>query len=219
MIAGGLRETVNDYLDDVVDGAQGPELVLRSGQRIPVQQGSVFINCTGHLVRRAHPYEPFLSQRGAILSINPHSVIHYLSSVSSYFLSHMFFLAKLDTTPLYEFDAEGTFAKNSRMCHTAVMTVSFMNIILLLKVLPIRAFNQCGLDLDRLFPLPRRAKAIANIKLHGWRYLAHCRKALDRVREIYGVHCGPLVAAASPAVSADPDVRSYGFSPDLQRTG
>jgi hypothetical protein len=181
-----------------------------------LEPGSVFINCTGHLVRHAHRYEPFLSQRGAILAITPRSLIHYLSSVSAYFLTHMFFLGKLETTPLYEFDVEGAFGKHRRMCHTAVMSVSFMNIISLLKTLPFRVFDQCGLDLDRLFPLPRRAKALIDIKLHGWRYLGHCRKALGRVREIHGVRCGPLRVTARPPLSAERELGSYGFSPDLQ---
>lgn len=218
-IAGGVREIVNDYLSDVVDGADGPEMVLRSGKRIPVEPGSVFINCTGHLVRHMHSYEPYLSQRGAILSINPRSVVHYLTSVSSYFLTHMFFLGKLATTPLYEFDAEGAFAKHRRMCHTAVMTASFMNIMLLLKVLPFRVFNRCGLDLDRLYPLPRRALALIDIKLNGWRYLAHCRKALDRVREIHGIRCGPLVATDREASGAGLAMEPYGFGSNMHSAG
>lgn len=214
-IAGGLRGIVNDYLDDVIDGAQGPEMVLRSGRRVAVEPGSVFVNCTGHLVRHAHHYEPFISQRGTILAITPRSVIHYLTSVSAYFLTHMFFLDKLGSTPLYEFDAEAAFGKHRRMCHTAVMSVSFMNIILLLKALPFRVFDRCGLDLDRLFPLPRRAAALIDIKLHGKRYLAHCRDALDRVREIHGVRCGPLTASPDRPLSIGSELSTYEMGVDL----
>lgn len=194
-IAGGLRDVVNDYLDDVIDGPQGPEMVLRSGKRVAVEPGSVFVNCTGFLVRHQHAYEPYLSRQGAILSITTRSAIHYLSSVSSYFLTHMFFLGKLAKAPLYEFDVEAAYALSPRMCHTAVMAVSFMNIIVLLQNLPFRVFDRCGLDLDRLFPLPRRVPVLVDIKLNQKRYIAHCRKALDRVREMHGIHCGPLSAS------------------------
>jgi hypothetical protein len=44
VIAGGLTTIINDYLDDVVDGPNGPEIVLRDGRRIPAQPGSVFVN-------------------------------------------------------------------------------------------------------------------------------------------------------------------------------
>jgi ribulose 1,5-bisphosphate synthetase/thiazole synthase len=215
-IAAGLRGIVNDYLDDVVDGADGPEMVLRSGRRVPVEPGSVFVNCTGHLVRHGHRYEPYLSQQGTILAITPRSIIHYLSSVSAYFLTHMFFLDKLADAPLYEFDAEGAFSKDRRMCHTAVMSVSFMNLITLLQTLPFRVFDRCGLDIDRLFPLPRRLAALIDLKLNGDRYVAHCREALDRVREIHSVRCGPLTATANLPVSAEPELSPYGIGGDLQ---
>jgi hypothetical protein len=99
------------------------------------------------------------------------------------------------------------------------MSVSFLNIMLLLKVLPFRAFNQCGLDLDRLFPLPRRAKAILNVKLQGWRYIAHCRKSLGRVRAIHRIRCGPLATTAPASLGPEAELRPYGFRADLQRAG
>jgi hypothetical protein len=201
VIAGGLRDIVNDYLEDVIDGPDGPEVEMRSGKRIAVEPGSVFVNCTGYLVRHSHQYEPYLSQHGAILTITPRSMIHYLSIVSAYFLSHMFFLGKLKDAPLYEFDAETAFANDRRMCHTAVLSLSLMNLIVLLQSLPFRVFDRCGLDLDRLFPLYRRVGALIDLKLNGKRYAAHCRKALDRVREIHGVRCGPLTVAADQSAS------------------
>jgi hypothetical protein len=201
VIAGGLRSIVDDYLDDVVDGPNGPEIVLRDGKRISVEPGSVFVNCTGYIVRHRHAYEPYLSQQGAILTITPRSMVHYLSSVSAYFLTHMFFLDKLRNAPLYEFDSEAAFAKDRRVCHTAVLSLSLMNLIVLLDALPFRVFDRCGLDLDRLFPLYRRLGAVIDLKLNGKRYLAQCRKALDRVREIHGLRCGPLTPNTESALS------------------
>lgn len=220
VIAGGLRDIVNDYLEDVIDGADGPEMVLRSGRRSPVEPGSVFVNCTGFLVRQNHRYEPYLSQQGAILTITPRSMIHYLSSVSSYFLTHMFFLGKLKDAPLYEFDAEDAFRKDRRMCHTAALTISFMNLITLLQTLPFRVFDRCGLDLDRLYPLYRRVGALIDLKLNGKRYVAHCREALDRVREVHGVHCGPLTAATEEPVSLETEeAGGYEIGAELPSAG
>lgn len=217
VIAGGLQNIINDYLEDVVDGANGPEMVLRSGKRIPVEPGSIFVNCTGFLVRQMHKYEPYLSRQGAILTITPCSMIHYLSSVSSYFLTHMFFLNKLKDAPLYEFDAEAAFRKDRRMCHTAAITVSFMNLLTLLQTLPFRVFDRCGLDLDRLYPMYRRVGTLIDLKLNGKKYIAHCREALDRVREIHGVHCGPL-SATRPA-GLETEEAGYGVGAELPSAG
>ncbi len=218
-IAAGLRDIVNDYLEDVVDGAKGPEIVLRSGRRIAVEPRSVFVNCTGHLVRHTHTYEPYLSRQGAILTITPRSMVHYLSSVSAYFLTHMFFLDKLATAPLYEFDAEAAFSKHRRMCHTAAMSVSFMNLNVLLRALPFRVFDRCGLDLDRLYPLHRRVRALIDLKLHGKRYIAHCREALDRVHEIYGVRCGPLTATSDRLRGTEAEEGAYEIGVELPSAG
>jgi hypothetical protein len=215
-IAAGLETIVDDYLDDVVDGPNGPEIVLRGGKHVAVAPGSVFVNCTGYLVRHAHAYEPYLSQQGCVLTITPRSMIHYLSSVSAYFLTHMFFLDKLRNAPLYEFDSEAAFAKDRRVCHTAVLSLSLMNLIVLLDALPFRVFDRCGLDLDRLFPLHRRLAAVIDLKLNGKRYLAQCRKALDRVREIHGWQCGPLSAAPSDPGSTDAKPAPRGMGADLE---
>lgn len=209
VIAGGLTTIVEDYLEDVVDGPTGTEIILRGGRRIPVEPGSMFVNCTGFIVRHAHAYEPYLSQNGAVLTITPCSMIHYLSSVSAYFLTHMFFLGKLRNAPLYEFDSEAAFAKDRRVCSAAVLSLSLMNLIVLLGLLPFRVFDRCGLDLDRLFPLYRRVGAIIDLKLNGKRYVTQCRKALDRVREIHGLRCGPLVRqTGQPEKAADSRAKS-----------
>jgi Pyridine nucleotide-disulphide oxidoreductase len=215
VIAAGLRDIVNDYLVDVVDGADGPEMLLRSGKRIAVEPGSVFVNCTGHLVRHNTPYEPYLSRQATTLTITPRSMVHYLSSVSSYFLTHMFFLGKLADAPLYEYDAEAAFKTHRRMCHTAAITVSFMNLIVLLQSMPFRVFDKCGLDLDRLYPLHRRALALIDLKLRGNSYITHCRDALDRVHEVYGVRCGPLTEADRPWI-AEPELATYADDSELR---
>lgn len=198
-IESGLCDIVNDYLEDVVDGENGPEMVLRGGERRPVEPGSVFVNCTGHLLRHGHDYEPYLSPGGAVLTITPRSMAHFLSSVSAYFLSHLFFRGKLREAGLYEFDGESILKKNGRVYHTALISLSVMNLILMIQALPFRVVNRCGLDFDRLYPLPRRALALLDLKINGHRHVAHCRTALDRVRKLHGVRCGPLAGPADRA--------------------
>lgn len=192
VIASGLESIVRDYLVDVVDGVDGPEMVLSSGARRPVPEGSVFINCTGHLLRRRHDYEPYISEGGAVLAITPRSMVHFLSTASAYLLTHLFFRDKLRDLPLYEFDGEEIISKNPRLYHMSLMCLTFMNQLIMMRALPLSIFNRCGLDIDRLYPLHRRAIALIDLKLNGENYVRHCMKALDRMRIIRGVRCGTL---------------------------
>jgi len=208
-IANGLNDIHNDYLTDVVDGQGGPEMVMRSGKRHAVPAGSVFVNCTGHLVRHSHAYEPYLSKSGAVLSITPRSLPHFLSTMSAYFLSHLFFSGKLAETPLYELDCEEIMKKGNRIYHTALMSLSFLNMLIMLRALPFKVFDQCGLDIDRLYPLHRRAVALLDLKLNSKRYIAHCRAALDRVRDRTGVRCGPLDYGTSPAETSNEMISNH----------
>lgn len=201
VIASGLDGIVKDYLADVVDGPDGPEMVFRNGVRRPVPEGSAFVNCTGHLLRHSHAYEPYISAGGAVVAITPRSMVHFLSTVSAYFLTHLFFRGKLQDVPLYEFDGEAIIAKNARLYHMSLICLSFMNLLIMMRALPLSVFNRCGLDLDRLYPLHRRAIALIDMKLNGRGYVAHCMKALDRMRNVQGVRCGPLAVTAKLAAS------------------
>jgi hypothetical protein len=58
---------------------------------------------------------------------------------------------------------------------------------------PIKAFNECGLDYDRWYPLPRRMIGVAQFMLTHRRERDNLRRTLDRVRERFDVRCGPLV--------------------------
>ena len=202
VIARGLAQVVNDYLVDVVDSPSGPVMLLRSGKRLAVAEGSVIVNCTGNLLRHPHPYEPYLSAGGAILSVTPRSMIGPLTSGAAYFLSHLFFRGELRDAPLYEFDGEAILQRDRRVYHSALMSLSFMNSLVVLQALPYSAFARCGLDLDSLRPFPKRLACFLDLKINGSRYIRHCRRALDHVAETYGVRCGPLAADAVPP-SAD----------------
>lgn len=192
VIASGLESIVKDYLVDVIDGPDGPEMVLSSGARRPVPKGSIFVNCTGHLLRRRHKYEPYVSEGGAMIAITPRSMIHFLSTAQAFFLTHLFFRGNLGDLPLYEFDGEEIISKNPRLYHMSLMCLTFMNQLIMMRALPLSVFNRCGLDIDRLYPLHRRAISLIDLKLNGENYVRHCMKVLDRMRIIRGVRCGTL---------------------------
>ena len=189
-IDAGVDEFVRDHLKDVADGRDGPELVLRGGARHPVAPGSVFVNCTGHLLRHHRPDVPCLSPGGAILTVSPRAAVHFLSTASAYFLAHLFFLDRLQAARLYELDLDSLSDEGNQLWYLTALAHTFHNTIRLMDVLPFRVLDRCGLDLDRWYPLPRRVAAFANIRLNRRRYLAHSAAALQRVVAATGVRCG-----------------------------
>ena len=92
------------------------DLVFRSGSTKAIQPGSWIVNCTGYFMRDDHPYEPYVSASGAVVSIQPRSATLHLSSFIGYFLTHLLFLGKIRDIPLYELDAHGS-AERSRIRH------------------------------------------------------------------------------------------------------
>lgn len=214
VIAGGLDEVIDDYLEDVVDGPEGPVMVLRSGRTRPVAPGSQFVNCTGHLLRAPRPPAPCLSANGAILSISPRSLAHFLSSASGYFLAHLFFRGELARAPIYVLDGEALCRISPRAYVAATMALSYHNTITFIDRLPASVVARCGLDFDRLFPLHRRLRALLGIKIAGPRRAAWCRRSFDRVSLRFGVACGPLDTTApheSVPVADEAEVPVVGF--------
>jgi hypothetical protein len=65
---------------------------------------------------------------------------------------------------------------------------------------PAKAFLDCGINLDRWYPLSRRMLGTARFELTHRRDRAQQRRALDTVRERFNVRCGPLIG--SPHVLA-----------------
>jgi hypothetical protein len=201
-IAAGLNEVVMDYLADVVDRDSGAEIVLRSGATMPFEPGSWVINCTGSLIRGNHPYEPYASASGRILSIqNRSATIPFpLGGAAAYFLTHLLFLGKLDQVPLYAADVEGFRRRAPQFVMGAVLgPLQLYNLSLIAEAVPAWRFtkilSQNGLDLDRWFPIPRRLRASAGFMLTHKRDREHHRRALDKVAERFGVRCGPVVGA------------------------
>ncbi len=185
----GLTEKVDEYLEDIVDTPGGPVLIFRSGSTRRVPRGSIIVNCTGSLLRgKSSPVER-ISRDGTLLTISSRGSLHFLSSVSAYFLTHLFFSEKRANAPVYAIDADALFAADRRAWFVASITQAFMNPVVLLNALSIRTFDRCGLNTDRLFPFPRVIATLLEVQVNRQRYIRHCRKSLDSIAERYGVRC------------------------------
>jgi hypothetical protein len=193
-IATGVNELVPDHLVDVVDSDGGCELLLRSGDSRPVRPGSWIVNCTGYIRTGGHPYEPYTSDSGKVLSIQATSWATSFSHTQSYFLSHLMFQGKLAQVPLYALDLDDLRSKSTTAWTAAFGTLSTYNVGLLVEALPLRVLRDNGLDFDRWFPLWRRV-------LWSTRFLRALKRdreellgALDILRQRFDLRGGVVVA-------------------------
>ena len=62
--------------------------------------------------------------------------------------------------------------------------------------IPKKAFAECGIDVNRWYPTPRRMVDTTQFMLTHRREREHQRRTLDTVRERFDVRCGPLVQTA-----------------------
>jgi hypothetical protein len=109
-----------------------------------------------------------------------------------YFLTHLLFLGKIRDIPLYELDAMDLRNKsNAAFAYTLFSLVQY-NLSLVADSVPAKVFQDCGLDFDRWYPLPRRMVGTAQFMLAHRREREHQRRTLDTVRERFDVRCGPL---------------------------
>jgi hypothetical protein len=193
-ISTGLNDVIMDYLVDAVDRNGSTDLVFRSGSTKTVRAGSWIVNCTGYVMRHDHPYEPYVSDSGAVVSIQPRSATLHLSSYMAYFLTHLLFLGKLKELPLYELDGV-ELRRKSRMVgpYTLISLVQY-NLGLIASSVPSKVFSECGLDFDRWYPLPRRMIGLARFMIARKDAMECSRRALDTVRDRFDVRCGPLSA-------------------------
>ena len=201
-ITTGLNEVVMDYLVDVVDRDGSSEVILRSGATMPFEPGSWVVNCTGSLLRGEHPYEPYTSSDGKVLSIqNRSETIPFPGGGgAAYFLTHLLFLGKLAQVPLYAADGEDLRRKAPQYAMiAALISLEFYNLSLIAESVPAGAFAkvaiQNGLDFDRWYPLPRRLMASARFMRTHKRDREHHKRTLDTIANRFGVRCGPLVSA------------------------
>lgn len=208
-IKNGVDRVIKDYLVDVVDRAKGPVMLLRSGQELPIEAGAAIVNTSGYVGRKPVPYEPYLSQHGHVLSIQGSSVVHFLSSQSAYFLTHLFVTDKLAGLPLYELDMPAMLAASRDAMPAAAMALTLYNSSVCINALPQWAgLKENGLDFLLLFPPHRRLFSILKFTTYMKRHPRQLTDAMDRVRQRFGVRLGPLehkavspqaIGAAAPA--------------------
>jgi Pyridine nucleotide-disulphide oxidoreductase len=192
-ISDGLNDVIMDHFVDAVDRNGSTEMVLRSGSTKAIQPASWIVNCTGYLAQHDYPYEPYVSDSGAVVSIQPRSATLHLTSFAGYFLTHLQFLGKIRDVPLYEVDVPEIFDKSRTVFPYALFAMAQYNLSLIADSVPNKAFSECGLDFDRWYPLPRRMIGAARFMLTHRRERERLRRTLDTVRERFDVRCGPLV--------------------------
>lgn len=194
VIKAGLSSLENEYLADAVDGDGGVELVLRSGGTRRVAEGTWLVNCTGSLLRDdPHPYEPFASPSGRVLSIQMRSsTTGVFSSFAGYFLTHLMFRDGLRDAGLWELDVESLFAKARPLAIYASFSLSMHNLSLLMEALPNRVLLECGLDYDNWYPMPRRLLGSMKFLATHKGDRAHHQRTLETVRDRFDVRSGPL---------------------------
>jgi hypothetical protein len=185
-----------DHLVDAVDRNGATDLVFRSGATKAIQAGSWIVNCTGYALRADHPYEPYVSGSGAVVSIQPRSATLHLTSFMAYFTTHLLFLGKIRDLPLYELDMQDLRTKSKTAFPYTLLSLAQYNLSLIADGVPTKVFRDCGLDFDRWYPLPRRMLGTARFMLTHRREREHQRRTLDTVRERFDVRCGPLSHAA-----------------------
>lgn len=192
-LAQRLASVRNGYLQDAKDTDTGVALCFDDGQREHVPVGSTIVNCTGYVMREAHAYEPYVSDGGAVVSIQPSSAINILTSFGAYYLTHLLYLGRLRTLPLYALDHEAMAQRNKQGLMFACAAQLILNLYLLADALPVSAFKECGLDFNRWMPFPRRLLALMRVRRERATLEPHCRQALDRYRARFDVHGGVLV--------------------------
>lgn len=208
-VRSGLGEVVRGHLADVVDDVGGPMMILRGGERRRIEPGSWIVNCTGHLAPRDMAYRPYVSEGGRVLSINSSSMALGFSSVSAYFLSHLFFLERLQEAPLYEVDFHGLRRLAPESTVAVLSTLIMHNLGVIFGLVPLTVFQDNRLDFDRWYPTPRRLVGQLKFMASYKRDRPKFQKALDMFSATSGVRCGPLVSQG--AETPKPERRITGF--------
>ena len=184
-----------DRFIDVVDEPGAPLMTLGSGATRAVTPGSWIVNCTGYLLRDLEPYEPYISPTGRVLSIQPRSATLHLTSYMAYFMTHMLFLGDVAHAPLYELDAVDLRRKSKLALPFGLLVVAQYNLSVMYERLPTRVFLDCGLNVDRWYPLTRQMLGSLRFVATHRRDRKSAKRTLDTLRDRFDIRCGPLPSA------------------------
>ena len=169
---------------------------------MPVEPGSWFVNCTGYLLQSDQQYEPVVSASGNVMSINMRAHTLWLTPWSAYFLTHLLFRGELVDAPLYELDTVALRNTAPGEIGAAVGTLMMHNLSVVIDLLPQKVLMECGSDLERWYPLPRRLVGSVRLLATHRRDRAHWRRSLDTFRERHGI-AGGLRGQVHPALSRE----------------
>lgn len=191
-IKNGLSSIITDYLLDVVESDTGAELRFKNSNPKKVEEGAIFVNCSGYLVRDMPEYEPYLSPGKRILSIQSSSSAIVFTTYASYFLTHMFFRDKLENSGLYQLNYHALDKKNKSSLAYVASTHLIYNFLIFTENLPASVVAKCHLNLDLWFPKHRQLISFFQLLLNKKHYKEHCKQSLDRFEAKYQVGCRPL---------------------------
>ncbi len=188
------------HLEDVVDMTDGPALVFRDGRSLAIPADGWVVNCTGYLAKPEHPYEPFASSSGNVLSIQLRSsVTGPFTSFAGYYLTHLLFRGKLAAAGLYELDVEDLGTKSRSAIIWASITLSMYNLGRIARTLPPKVMIDCGLDFDRWYPKVRQMAGATALLATQRSDSSHYRETLDTLGKRFGVRVG---RADAPEIGA-----------------
>ncbi|BBH16441.1 hypothetical protein Back2_07280 [Nocardioides baekrokdamisoli] len=194
-VRAGLSRVVMGHLTDIVDEGEDVTMLTRTGDRVAIEPGSWVINCTGYFKKHEQLQEaPYISASGRVLSVGTSAMFGF-SSFGGYFLTHLLFLGKLSTAPLLQADGNEMIGRSKVAATMAAVTLAQYNLLVTFEHVPLHVFEDCGLDFDKWYPLPRRMVGQLKFLAGRKRRLAHYRKSLETLAERFDL---PLRTLAQP---------------------
>jgi hypothetical protein len=189
-IGAGLSRVVTDYLEDVVDRDEQPQLVLRGGDTIAIEPGSWIVNCTGYLLKETRTDEPAVSAGGNVVSVHTNAATGAVPAGVAYFLTHLMYRGQLHDAPLYELDLGALRRRAPADYASALAALELHNLSVILERVPSRVMMNRGVDLDGWYPLPRQMLSATRFMATHRRHRDHSRRCLDRLRERHDIAGG-----------------------------
>lgn len=204
LVRSSVSQVLQDHLVDVEDTHTGPAMVLRSGARVPIPDGSWIVNCTGFLGPRDVAHEPYVSPGGRVVSVNLTSTTTGVSGTAGYFLTHLSFLDQLTTVPLYALNWYELRRRAPQAVPWVRASLLTYNLGLIMEVVPPSALVDYGLDTEKWFPWHRRLRRAVGGRGTRAQVRQHAREALDEFSRVTGVPCAPLGSTVQDRVELRP---------------